>query len=337
MRPKFGASATLAENAAVARALKAEFPILGREGLVYLDTAASAQKPLGVLEAEADFYRRSYANVHRAIHTLGEEATRAYEEARTRMKNLIGAGGLTEVIFTRGTTESINLVARTLGETFRSGDEIVLSEMEHHANLVPRSPEVVGPAQRRTDGVAVGVPVRGDEDLVGSLPKGLQYVVNHAVNFVLLQPILRPQFQLIMSATNRTFTMIKPDAVANGHIGAILNHINTAGFRIVAMKLTRLSVAEASEFYGVHSERSFFGELVEYMTSGPIVAAILEKDNAVADFRTVIGATDPAKADEGTIRRLYAQSIAANAVHGSDSDVNATIEGAFFFSGREQF
>jgi nucleoside-diphosphate kinase len=179
--------------------------------------------------------------------------------------------------------------------------------------------------------------VGGNEDLMGSLPQGPKYVVNHGVNFVLLQPILRPQFQLIMSATNRTFTMIKPDAVANGHIGAILNHINKAGFRIVAMKLTRLSVAEASEFYGIHRERPFFGELVEYMTSGPIVAAILEKDNAVADFRTVIGATDPAKAEEGTIRRLYAQSIAANAVHGSDSDENAAIEGAFFFSGREQF
>jgi nucleoside-diphosphate kinase len=143
--------------------------------------------------------------------------------------------------------------------------------------------------------------------------------------------------KLIMNATNRTFTMLKPDAVANGHVGAILNHINKAGFRIVAMKLTRLSLAEASEFYGVHSERSFFGELVAYMTSGPIVAAILEKDNAVADFRTTIGATDPAKADPGTIRQLYAQSIAANAVHGSDSDENAAIEGAFFFSGREQF
>ncbi len=137
MRPRFRAGATLADNAAVARELKAEFPILGREGLVYLDTAASAQKPLAVLEAEAEFYRRSYANVHRAIHTLGEEATRAYEEARMRMKNLIGAARLAEVIFTRGTTESINLVARTLGETFQAGDEIVLSEMEHHANLVP--------------------------------------------------------------------------------------------------------------------------------------------------------------------------------------------------------
>jgi nucleoside-diphosphate kinase len=200
-----------------------------------------------------------------------------------------------------------------------------------------RSPQVVRPAQGGTHGVAVRIPVGGDEDLVGPLPKGPEYVMKHAVNFVLLRPILRPQLQLLMSATNRTFTMIKPDAVANGHIGAILNHINKAGFRIVAMKLTRLSVAEASEFYGIHRERPFFGELVEYMTSGPIVAAILEKDNAVADFRTVIGATDPAKADEGTIRKLYAQSIAANAVHGSDSDENAAIEGAFFFSGREQF
>lgn len=137
MRKRFGAGATVAENAAVASALKTEFPILNREGLVYLDTAASAQKPLSVLEAEANFYRTSYANVHRAIHTLGEEATRAYEAARTRMKGFIGAEHLSEVIFTRGTTESINLVARTLGETFKPGDEIIFSEMEHHANIVP--------------------------------------------------------------------------------------------------------------------------------------------------------------------------------------------------------
>ena len=138
-------------------------------------------------------------------------------------------------------------------------------------------------------------------------------------------------------ATNRTFTMIKPDAVQNGHIGAILEKINGAGFRIVAMKLTQMSRQDAESFYGIHRERPFFGDLVEYMTSGPIVAAILEKDNAVADFRTLIGATNPAEAAEGTIRKLYAESIAANAIHGSDSDDNAAIEGAFHFSGREQF
>jgi nucleoside-diphosphate kinase len=131
--------------------------------------------------------------------------------------------------------------------------------------------------------------------------------------------------------------MIKPDAVGNGHIGAILAKINEAGFRIESMKLTQLSRKDAETFYAIHNERPSFGELVEYMTSGPIVAAILEKDNAVADFRTLIGNTDPAKADEGTIRQMFATSISANAVHGSDSDENAAIEGSFFFSGRERF
>ena len=138
-------------------------------------------------------------------------------------------------------------------------------------------------------------------------------------------------------ATNRTFTMIKPDAVANGSIGGILKMINDAGFRIVAMKYTRLSKETAGNFYEVHKARPFYGELVEYMSSGPIVAAILEKENAMADFRTLIGATDPAKADEGTIRKIYAKSIAANAVHGSDSDENAEIEGNFYFSHLERF
>ncbi len=138
-------------------------------------------------------------------------------------------------------------------------------------------------------------------------------------------------------AGKRTFTMIKPDGVANGHIGAILEKINGAGFTIKAMKYTRLSTEDAKSFYSVHKERPFFGELVEYMTSGPIVAAILEKDNAVEDFRTLIGATNPKEAAPGTIRALYAESIAANAVHGSDSDENAAIEGAFHFSGREIF
>lgn len=137
--------------------------------------------------------------------------------------------------------------------------------------------------------------------------------------------------------TNRTFTMIKPDAVANGYIGGILKMINEAGFRIVAMKYTKLSAEAAGKFYEVHKERPFYGELVDYMSSGPIVAAILEKDNAVADFRKLIGATDPAKADEGTIRKIYAKSIAANAVHGSDSDENAQIEGDFYFSKLERF
>lgn len=138
-------------------------------------------------------------------------------------------------------------------------------------------------------------------------------------------------------ATNRTFTMIKPDAVANGYIGGILKMINDAGFRIVAMKYTKLSEEAAGKFYEIHKARPFYGELVQYMSSGPIVAAILEKQNAVADFRTLIGATDPTKADEGTIRKIYAKSIAANAVHGSDSDENAEIEGNFYFSSLERF
>ncbi len=138
-------------------------------------------------------------------------------------------------------------------------------------------------------------------------------------------------------ATNRTFTMIKPDAVENGHIGNILEKITTSGFRIVALKMTQMTTADAQAFYAVHSERPFFGELVEFMTRGPIVAAILEKENAVADFRTLIGATNPAEAAEGTIRQLYATSMGENAVHGSDSDENAAIEGAFHFSGREMF
>lgn len=129
--------------------------------------------------------------------------------------------------------------------------------------------------------------------------------------------------------------MIKPDAVENGHIGGILAKINATGFKVVAMKYTQLSKRDAEAFYAVHSERPFFGELVEFMTRGPIVAAILEKDNAVEDFRTLIGATNPAEAAEGTIRKMFATSIGENAVHGSDSDENAAIEGAFHFSGRE--
>ena len=138
-------------------------------------------------------------------------------------------------------------------------------------------------------------------------------------------------------ATNRTFTMIKPDAVKNGHIGGILSMITDAGYKIVSLKLTQLTVADAQAFYAVHSERPFYSGLVEFMSGGPIVAAILEKDNAVEDFRKLIGATNPADAAEGTIRKKYATSLGENAVHGSDSDENAAIEGAFHFAGREQF
>ena len=137
--------------------------------------------------------------------------------------------------------------------------------------------------------------------------------------------------------SNRTFTMIKPDAVRAGNIGNILQMINAAGFRIVAMKYTHLTMETAGKFYEVHKERPFYGELCEFMSGGPIVAAILEKDNAVADFRTLIGATNPANAEEGTIRKKYAASVGENAVHGSDSDENAAIEGNFFFSGMERF
>jgi len=136
---------------------------------------------------------------------------------------------------------------------------------------------------------------------------------------------------------NRTFTMLKPDAVEKGHIGAILQQIASSGFRIVGLKLTQMTEDDAKTFYEVHKERPFYGELVEYMTRGPIVAAVLEKENAVEDFRTLIGATNPADAAEGTIRKKFAASISENAVHGSDSDENASIEAAFHFSGRDLF
>ena len=132
--------------------------------------------------------------------------------------------------------------------------------------------------------------------------------------------------------SNRTFTMIKPDAMKNGHAGVILDRFIKEGYRIVALKVAKLSAEKAGEFYAIHKERPFYGELVEFMSSGPITAAILEKENAVADFRTLIGATNPAQAAEGTIRKLYAVSLGENAVHGSDSDENAKIEGDFFFS-----
>ncbi len=138
-------------------------------------------------------------------------------------------------------------------------------------------------------------------------------------------------------ATNRTFTMLKPDAIENGHMGKIIDMIIEAGFGIKALKYTQLTEAQAKAFYAVHAERPFYGELVEYMTSGPIVAAILEKDNAVEDFRTLIGATNPADAAPGTIRQLYAESIGRNAVHGSDSDENAQIESEFHFTAAEIF
>ena len=132
--------------------------------------------------------------------------------------------------------------------------------------------------------------------------------------------------------SNRTFSMIKPDAMKNGHAGVILDRFIKEGYKIVALKLTKLSAEKAGEFYAIHKERPFYGELVEFMSSGPITAAILEKENAVADFRVLIGATNPAQAAEGTIRKLYATSLGENAVHGSDSDENAKIEGDFFFS-----
>ncbi len=133
-------------------------------------------------------------------------------------------------------------------------------------------------------------------------------------------------------AGNRTFTMIKPDAFSAGHTGAILTMIEEAGFKIIAIKATQLSAGIAGKFYEVHKERPFYNDLCSYMSSGPIIAAILEKDNAVEDFRKLIGATDPSKAEEGTIRKKFATSIEANAVHGSDSDENATLEGNFYFN-----
>ena len=137
--------------------------------------------------------------------------------------------------------------------------------------------------------------------------------------------------------SNRTFTMIKPDAVEKGYTGAILAKINASGFRIVSMKMTQMSQRDAELFYAVHKERPFFNELVFFMSRGPIVAAILEKENAVDDFRTLIGSTNPKDAAEGTLRKQFATSVGENAVHGSDSNENAEIEGAFHFSNREMF
>lgn len=148
-----------------------------------------------------------------------------------------------------------------------------------------------------------------------------------------MHPKYKPSFsKQLQMASNRTFTMIKPDAFAAGNSGAILKMIEEAGFKIVAIKSTQLTTELAGKFYAVHKERPFYNDLCNYMSSGPIIAAILEKDSAVEDFRKLIGATNPAEAAEGTIRKLYAKSIEANAVHGSDSDENAEIEGSFFFN-----
>jgi nucleoside-diphosphate kinase len=155
--------------------------------------------------------------------------------------------------------------------------------------------------------------------------------------FIVGKPIFAENLKTQKMAGNRTFTMLKPDSVEKRNIGAILEQITASGFRIVAMKLTQMTRNEAETFYEIHKERPFFGELVEYMTRGPIVAAILEKENAVEDFRTLIGATNPEEAAEGTIRKKYAASIGENAVHGSDSDENAEIEGRFHFAGKEMF
>jgi nucleoside-diphosphate kinase len=153
------------------------------------------------------------------------------------------------------------------------------------------------------------------------------------VSDVVVEFFIRFAKKIIMN--NITFTMIKPDAVENGHIGAILEKINSAGFKIIAMKYTKLSLEKAQKFYEIHKDRPFFNELVTFMSRGPIVAAILEKDNAVEDFRELIGSTNPADAKNGTIRNLYATSMGENAVHGSDSNENAKIEGTFHFSDSE--
>lgn len=163
----------------------------------------------------------------------------------------------------------------------------------------------------------------------------MQKFAGHPIPTTAIPLPLRPLKKKVMS--NRTFTMIKPDAMRDGHAGAILDKIIKEGFRIVSLKLTKLGADKAGEFYAVHKERPFYGELVQFMSSGVIIAAILEKDNAVADFRKLIGATNPAQAEAGTIRKLFAKSVGENAVHGSDSDENAAIEGSFFFSGLEKF
>lgn len=158
----------------------------------------------------------------------------------------------------------------------------------------------------------------------------------HTVVFFYIFARIISEFKVYM-AGNRTFTMIKPDAVGAGNTGAIIKMIEEAGFQIIAMKKTRLTKERAGQFYAIHRERPFYNDLCEYMSSGDIVPMILEKSGAVEDFRKLIGATDPKKAEAGTIRNLFAKSIEANAIHGSDSDANAEIEGHFFFSTLEQF
>ena len=149
---------------------------------------------------------------------------------------------------------------------------------------------------------------------------------------------IKPYFcAKFIKMSNITLTIIKPDAVADGNAGAILDQITKAGFRVKALKLKQLSAQEAGAFYAVHKDRPFYNDLVAYMSSGPVMPAILEKENAVQDFRTLIGATNPANADAGTIRKNFGKSIESNAIHGSDSDENAKIEGSFFFSGLEIF
>ena len=153
------------------------------------------------------------------------------------------------------------------------------------------------------------------------------------IKIIILQPLIKNTNKM----GNITFTMIKPEAVAANNSGGILKMIEQGGFRIVAMKKVLLSKERAGAFYAVHKARPFYGELVDYMSGGPIIAAILEKNNAVADFRTLIGATNPLEAAEGTIRKKYATSLAENAVHGSDSDENAKIEADFHFSTEERY
>jgi nucleoside-diphosphate kinase len=157
---------------------------------------------------------------------------------------------------------------------------------------------------------------------------------NYTSNDLFL-PLKNEKYNLM--AGKLTFSMIKPEAVADGHSGSILKHIEAAGFRVRALKLTQLTPERAGEFYVVHKDRPFYGQLKEVMTEGPIIALVLEKENAVLDFRTLIGATNPANAAEGTIRKLYAKSLESNAVHGSDSDENALLEASFFFSALEQY
>jgi nucleoside-diphosphate kinase len=175
--------------------------------------------------------------------------------------------------------------------------------------------------------------------LIASIKAGRRYgkFVNDKMAYTQSGKCSKFAPQTTSNMSNRTFTMIKPDAMSKGHAGAILDKIIKEGFGVIALKMTKLSPEKAGEFYAIHKERPFYGELVAFMSSGPIIAAVLEKNDAVASFRELIGATDPAKAEANTIRKLFASSVGENAVHGSDSDENAEIEGSFFFSGLEKF